>query len=350
VSPDPDQIWQVESAFPGEQTMIYRESATREIVSFSMNPQRRVFRVRAVVTDQGQPMNSSLEEVLSFVPKNRFKLRDGPFAVWKHYGGTKAVFFDLCADSDGNLWAVEVDVSARRPELALAYTLAFVREIECVEYPDHLVSLEDPEEEREDGEVQFFSVTMMDSEGETETSAIAVLSAGLTTIAIPVERTKDGVRILPLNAEVPRLFCDFPLLGTESFPFPVIINNPSFNPTEPRDGVFLTKNERSGAQSDENRTIIGEAFGLYLVLLDYASTNGWQDLHLLAAAKPMPAFEWADQKWYATAILKPMQDTLLHTKIVRTTADKIAPIHSSDGQNNIWFPSNIKEGSQRSRY
>jgi Bacterial conjugation TrbI-like protein len=121
VSPDPDQIWQVESAFPGEQTMIYRESATREIVSFSMNPQRRVFRVRAVVTDQGQPMNSSLEEVLSFVPKNRFKLRDGPFAVWKHYGGTKAVFFDLCADSDGNLWAVEVDVSARRPELALGY-------------------------------------------------------------------------------------------------------------------------------------------------------------------------------------------------------------------------------------
>jgi hypothetical protein len=119
--------------------------------------------------------------------------------------------------------------------------------------------------------------------------------------------------------------------------------NPIFNPTEPRDGVFLTKNERSGAQSDENRTIIAEAFGLYLMLLDYASTNGWQDLHLLAAAKPMPAFEWADQKWYTTAILKPMQDTLLHTKIVRTAADTIAPIHSSDGQNNIWFPSNIKE-------
>jgi hypothetical protein len=30
-TPHPDQIWQVESAFPGEQTMIYRESATREM-------------------------------------------------------------------------------------------------------------------------------------------------------------------------------------------------------------------------------------------------------------------------------------------------------------------------------
>jgi hypothetical protein len=39
-----------------------------------MNLQRHVFRVRAVITDQGQPMNSSLEEVLSFVPRNRFKL------------------------------------------------------------------------------------------------------------------------------------------------------------------------------------------------------------------------------------------------------------------------------------
>jgi len=67
---------------------------------------------------------------------------------------------------------------------------------------------------------------------------------------------------------VPRLFCDFPLLGTESFPFPVIINNPTFNPTEPRDGIFLTKNKRSGAQCDENRTIIEEAYALYLVLLD----------------------------------------------------------------------------------
>lgn len=33
---------------------------------------------------------------------------------------------------------------------------------------------------------------------------------------IPVEHTDDGVLILPLDPEMPRLFCDFPLLGTEA--------------------------------------------------------------------------------------------------------------------------------------
>ena len=142
---------------------------------------------------------------------------------------------------------------------------------------------------------------------------------------MPVEHIDDSVRILPLGPDVPRLFCDFPLLGTESFPFPVIINNPTFNPTEPRDGVFLTKTERSAPQSDHNRAIIKEALALYLSLLRYASENDWQNLHLLAAVKPMPAFIWADQNWYKTEILKPMQTALLHTKIVRTAADTHGP-------------------------
>ena len=127
--PDANRIWQVEDAFPGEHTMIYRESSTREVVKYGMSLERRVFRTRAVITDQGQPLNSSLEEVLTFVPKNRIRLPDGPFAMWKHYGGKRAVFFDLCADADGNFSAVEVDVSAVRPELALAYARASVNQL-----------------------------------------------------------------------------------------------------------------------------------------------------------------------------------------------------------------------------
>lgn len=224
-------------------------------------------------------------------------------------------------------------------DLCLPYTLAFVSAIESVDYWGHLVSLQESDEGRADGEVQILAVTTVDAKGETETSFIAVLRNGLTTIAIPIEHTENGPRILPLRPEVPRLFCDFPLLGTESFPFPVIINNPNFNPTEPRDGIFLTKNERS-AQSDENRAIVKGAYALYLMLLDYASTNEFEHLHLLASAKTMPAFEWADQKWYTSEILKPMQATLLQKKIVRTAADTVEAIRASDGTNNIWFPSN----------
>jgi hypothetical protein len=227
-------------------------------------------------------------------------------------------------------------------DICIPYTLAFVREIESVEYANRLVNLEQPPVET-DGEVQFFSAKTTDAKGGSETYSIAVLSRGLTAIAVPVEHLKDGVRILQLDAEVPRLFCDFPLLGTESIQFPVIINNPTFNPTEPRDGVFLTRSERSEAQSDQNRIIIKEALALYLELLDFASRDNWQGLHLLAVAKPLPSFPWADPEWFETEILKPMQTALLRAKIVRTATGTLASIHSPDGKNNIWFPSNTSK-------
>jgi hypothetical protein len=124
-----DQLWLPDPAFPGEQTMIYRNSRTRELVGLSMAKKRRVMRVRAVVTDRSYPLNCSLEDVLAFRPDNRIRLTDGPFSLWKHYGGNKAVFFDVRSDESGNLTSIEVEVSAVKPELALAYARAAINQL-----------------------------------------------------------------------------------------------------------------------------------------------------------------------------------------------------------------------------
>jgi hypothetical protein len=227
-------------------------------------------------------------------------------------------------------------------DICLPYTLAFVRELESVEYPNRLSSLEEPEDAKVDGEVQILTATIADPDGfaDPEISSIAVVSRGLTTVAVPVEQTANGLQILPLAPNVPRLFCDFPLLGTEAFPFPVIINNPTFNPTEPRDGIFLSKTERPNPQIDHNKSILKEALALYLMLLDFASENGWQNLHLLAATKIVTTeLAKMDQAWYKAAILAPMRETLLRTSIVRTAANTLAPIQAADGSTSIWFPS-----------
>jgi len=226
-------------------------------------------------------------------------------------------------------------------DICLPYTLAFVRELESVEYPNRLLSLKETEDEKVDGEVQILSVTAADPIGfdDDETSSIVVLTSGLTTIALPVKQTENGIEILPLAANVPRLFCDFPLLGTEAFPFPVIINNPTFNPTEPRDDIFLTRTERPNSQIDHNKRILKEALALYLKLLDHASENDWQNLHLLAGTRALNSeLAKIDHAWYRATILTPMRATLLRTSIVRTAAGTLAPIHSEDGSNNIWFP------------
>ena len=217
-------------------------------------------------------------------------------------------------------------------DICLPYTLAFVRELESVEYPNRLLSLEEPEEERVDGEVQILSVTVADpvefDDQEMSSHRGAEQRSDHHRRAGQANR-ETACRSSRWHPNVPRLFCDFPLLGTEAFPFPVIINNPTFNPTEPRDGIFLTKTERPNRHIDHNKAILKEALALYLLLLDHASENDWQNLHLLAATK-IVGTELAkmDQPWYKAAILTPMRQTLLHTKIVRTAANTLAPIHS----------------------
>lgn len=69
-------------------------------------------------------------------------------------------------------------------DICLPYTLAFVRELESVEYPNRLVCLEEPEDAKVDGGVQILTVTIVDPDGfaDPEVSSIAVVSLGLTTV------------------------------------------------------------------------------------------------------------------------------------------------------------------------
>lgn len=240
---------------------------------------------------------TELDEIIAAVEAAKTSIQD--LDEQPHYKGyvagnfNTAFRYDLTDDTGKNV----ARTGMADLDTCLPYTLAFVREIESVEYPNHLLSLQEPDEERVDGEVQYLSVTAADPEDsvQPEISTIAVLSKGLTTTAMPIEQTDEGVRILPLDADLPRLFCDFPLLGTELFPFPVIINNPTFNPTDARDGLFLTQTQRADPPSDHNRAVIKEALALYLSLLKHASKNAWRNLHLLAVAKPMAIIYLSDK-------------------------------------------------------
>lgn len=52
-----------------------------------------------------------------------------------------------------------------------------------------------------------------------------------TRITIEIEENEKGINIILPNKNVPKLFCDFPLVWTEKFYFPVIVNNPFFEIT-----------------------------------------------------------------------------------------------------------------------
>ncbi|ALV22381.1 sacsin N-terminal ATP-binding-like domain-containing protein [Carnobacterium antarcticum] len=86
-------------------------------------------------------------------------------------------------------------------------------------------------------------------------------------IVCPVEYDKDSKLCIfkPLSNNIPKLFCDFPLVGTEDFAFPIIVNSALFGVTEDRDAI------REGNQ--QNRELLEEAISLYKNLIDICSDN-----------------------------------------------------------------------------
>lgn len=98
---------------------------------------------------------------------------------------------------------------------------------------------------------------------------------------------------------LPRLFCDFPLLGTHDFAFPVVINSRAFDPTEPRNGIFLY-----GDNGEQNRNILKDACSLYASLIDYFIQNDYKDLYNIVCIPPIESKDWINKDWYAIEVIE----------------------------------------------
>jgi hypothetical protein len=132
---------------------------------------------------------------------------------------------------------------------------------------------------------------------------------GETEVAI---RTTDN-KVID-HKEIPILFCGYPMLGTETFPFPCIINNNQFVPKIERNGIELSKNDKI------NKAIIEEAVKAYSQLLSNISSNT-QEIYNACALKS-GSFEIEDQQWFKTAISDALKKSILENEIVSTKDGK----------------------------
>lgn len=154
---------------------------------------------------------------------------------------------------------------------------------------------------------------------ETKNIYILNLTEGNTTISIALEREENTSYIMPYAKQQSRLFCDFPLIGTEDFPFPVLICSRDFNPTEPRDGIFLTCQSRTRIDDEiqQNRDIIEQACELYKKLLEYAAYKKWNGIYNITKINSYDNRNWYDKEWLEN-IVNNCKDTILHTPIICT--------------------------------
>ena len=126
-------------------------------------------------------------------------------------------------------------------------------------------------------------------------------------VAIPLESNGNDTICAPIR-EIPKLFLGFPLIGTEDFGFPAVINSLDFAPTPNRDGVYLG---RSGDEANrQNEKIIEEACALLVELTEFAAKSGWRNIPELANIPPTVHRDWLNSTW-----LKSTTDRLLVEKI-----------------------------------
>ncbi len=98
-----------------------------------------------------------------------------------------------------------------------------------------------------------------------KTVSILVKFQNSTSIACLLGRNDNSNYYFEDMSMYPKLFCAFPLIGTENFPFPIIINDRSFYVTKERDNILINQ--------ECNTRILNNALSLYENLLNAAARN-----------------------------------------------------------------------------
>lgn len=160
-----------------------------------------------------------------------------------------------------------------------------------------------------------------------------------TKIIFPIQKVENDFVLLPVEKEVPKVFLDFPLIGTEELHIPFVINSPFFEPTEPRDGVSLTGGTDDDTQ--KNVAVFNEAFRLYNIFINYVEDKSeWKNLYNLADLRKPKEKDWINNSWYETTYIKPTRETLRSKSIVDTVRYSRRAI---TGEGTVDFPSSSKK-------
>ncbi|MGI6319583.1 MAG: DUF3883 domain-containing protein [Bacteroidales bacterium] len=225
--------------------------------------------------------------------------------------------------------------------ISLPYALAFSSMIKSVNIENQNLLYEIVNRIPLNEDIELCKIALKNN-GNSDKINIIKLSTNNVSIAIEIEYKNGRVFIKEFAEKLPRLFCDFPLIGTRTFNMPVIINSSDFNPTEPRDGIWLTDRDAE-PKIAQNKELFLEAINLYYKLFHYAIDNKWGNLYNLANTNAAEEKEWFSKNWIETNFQKPTRDKIKSLPIVELENGEFALIKNSNEQYNVYFPHHTKD-------
>ncbi|MDH7448413.1 sacsin N-terminal ATP-binding-like domain-containing protein [Aquimarina sp. 2201CG14-23] len=221
----------------------------------------------------------------------------------------------------------------------IPYVLAFIPKIEKIEIFNQIeprcISFSNSNKRIDD----LIIPIRRNDNGAISDLLILELSKEEVSIATKLKKTEIGYSFVDIQ-NTPKLFCDFPLISTEDFHFPVIINSFFFNPLTERDGIWLKRNEnREDPEVEQNQDLIEKATSLYHELINKVSTLNFHDFYNIASSKlPETNEKYFDKTWYKNNIQSALRETIFDAEIVELEDNSKKSIQ------NLWFP--LKSYSQ----
>lgn len=227
-------------------------------------------------------------------------------------------------------------------ENCLAFTLVCVPEIKKVTlHPKNIAYHRNHDGPLSDASVTLSQVTMSSNPTNVVGYATFVsVCKGLTRVSVPVLYSATTITIAKIPDSSPRLYCDFPLVGTEVFYLPYVVNNPHFEPTDSRDGIYLNDSQRTVQVTKINQEIVRESVECFRELIRFALANNWGNLHLLANIRQMSrSTDWVSQDWHKKNIVEQVRALVANEAIVTVASGTVKKaMLKSDGTPDVWFP------------
>ncbi|MEW4025037.1 ATP-binding protein [Bacillus sp. YAF8] len=185
-------------------------------------------------------------EQLDLISRNQEELQ-------KEYEDTKFVY---SIQDDNIKEAVEEGIEDLKE--TIPYVLTFNENINSITYNGNCYKKEKVETSRSNNKLKAVRINVSDSIKE-----LLILNENNVTIGCAIERKDQKIYFLPIPDAMPRVFCEFPLLGTEEFSFPIVVNS----------GLFEVERDRNAIRDSNlvNNELIKVAVSLYKELIDYCS-------------------------------------------------------------------------------
>lgn len=247
------------------------------------------------ITNSWKEFDESIEKISPSYDKNCFNT---------------SFCYQLDTDKQKKIAQIGVEEFSR----LIPLVLTFIPKIERVEIIDNLARENTSYEKSREVKDNLIVCVSKTKNGKKEDVLILYLSDERVAIATEVEKCERGYSVKGIKG-FPKLFCDFPLIGTENFHFPVILNSFFFNPQTERDGIWLKGID--DAEVIENQKLLESAVVLYRNLLSRVAQEDFFNLfNIVETQTPSTDDRYFDKEWYQKSIQKPIREFIYDALIV----------------------------------